>query len=201
MENYISVNGQRIELTQEQIAQILAAYSPKDTLLADVPVGEVVKIGGHEMVVLEQGGETTALIRKELIPDMEFGANNNYAGSYVDAACESFADEIAAAVGEENLVLHTVDLTSDDGLKDYGEVERRASLITADQYRRYVSTLDLHRPGEWWWLATAYSTQAHDNDRWIKCVSPAGNINYVGCNRQYGVRPFCILKSTIFVSK
>ena len=202
MKNYICVNNQKITLTQEQVEQIAAAYGQKRIQLAEVAVSDTVKIGGHEMVVLDQSGDTTALIRKDLLPKRRFGKNNNYAGSYVDEACKEFAKEISSAVGEKNLVLRTVDLTSDDGLKDYGKVQRQVSLITCDQYRRYVEILDEHKPDAWWWLATAYSTEKHGNDQWVKCVSPSGLIN--GASFSYGdigVRPFCILKSNIFVSK
>ena len=109
--------------------------------------------------------------------------------------------EICTAVGEDNVVSHTVDLTSDDGLKDYGKVERRCSLLTADMYRRYIDILDKFKPDSWWWLATPHSTKRHENDSWVKCVSPSGFIFYGGFYfRGSGVRPFCILKSNIFVS-
>lgn len=132
---------------------------------------------------------------------MAFGENNNYNGSAVDTRCNVFAEEIAAIIGEDNILLHTVDLTSDDGLKDYGMVERYASLLTADRYRKYVEILDKFPNKAYWWLATAYSTPRHDDKTWIKCVSPAGRIGTGNCSNDFGVRPFCILKSHIFVSK
>ena len=202
MNNYICINNQKIELTQDQVSRIVAAHGQNGILLASVSVSDTVRIGGHEMVVLDQTGDTTVLIRKDLLPDQQFGVNNNYDGSYADAACNEFAKEISDAVGAENMVLHTVDLTADDGLKDYGHIQRQASLLTADQYRQYVDILDEHKPDAWWWLATAYSTKKHDNDRWVKCVSPSGNFNDDGSrDNVIGVRPFCILKSNIFVSK
>lgn len=201
MNNYIVINNQKIELTDEQVKLIIAAQKAESAELSSFAVGETVKIGDHLMVVLEQFGKETALIRKELLPDTQFGTNNNFDGSYVDEACRKFAQELMEEVGEDNVVLHVVDLTSDDGLKDYGTVERRASLLTADQYRKYVAVLDQHKPDDWWWLATPFSTPAHDNDRWNKCVSPSGCISGDDCNNVIGVRPFCILKSNIFVSK
>ena len=201
MNNYICVNNQKIALTEEQIAQIVAAQAAGSVKLAEVPVGDTVKIGDHEMVVLHQSGEETSLIRKELLPDCQFGKNNNYDGSYVDEECNAFSDEIASVVGEDNMIRHTVDLTTDDGLKDYGQVQRLASLLTADQYRRFVEVLDMHKPNEWWWLATAHSTERHGNDVWAKCVSPSGDFDLVDFIYDLGVRPFCILKSNIFVSK
>ena len=202
MKNYIYIKGQKIELTEEQVERICAAQGQEKIKLADIPEGDTFKVGDHEFVVLEQSGDTTAIIRKELLPeDMEFGRNNNFAGSYVEAKCNEFADEIAGIVGAENLVEHTVDLTSDDGLKDYGSIKCRCALLTTNRYRRYVEILDKCKPDRWWWLATAYSTERHCNSDWVKCVAPSGGIfnnNYFNCR---GVRPFCILKSNIFVSK
>ena len=181
MNNYIMINGHQIELTEEQIKQIIEAHGQESTdiKLADVTAGELVKIGGYEFLVLEQLEGTTALICKDLIGDTTgFGESNNYDGSYVDDICNSFSGAIADAVGEENLVGHIVDLTSDDGLKDYGTVDRQVSLLTTDQYRKYVDTLDKCKPGNWWWLATPHSTSRHGNDSWVKCVSPSGSFGH-----------------------
>lgn len=204
MNNYISINNQKIELTEDQVRQIREAYSSKSSLLCNVSVGELVKIGDYEFIVLEQFGEETALILKDFYgEDSEFdGKNNNYNGSYVDKKCQEFAQKLAERVGWGNIVLHTVDLTSDDGLKDYGTVERHASLLTAEMYRKYVDILDKFNREKWWWLATPYSTKRHGDTTWIKCVSPSGGICHGNCGvRDDGVRPFCILKSYIFVSR
>lgn len=203
MENYINICGQRIELTAEQVEQLRGSLCLSRTRLADIAVADTFKIGQHEFVVLEHSDDTTAVILKKLLVERKaFGENNNYAGSCVEDICNQFAAEIETVIGKENLVEHTVDLTSDDGLKDYGTVNRRVSLLTTDLYRRYVEILDKHKPDKWWWLATAYSTPAHESDDWVKCVSPSGFINDGNYDYDYyGVRPFCILKSNIFVSK
>lgn len=202
MKNYIYINGQRIELTEEQVAKICEAQGQEKIKLAEIPEGNTFKVGVHEFVVLEHSGDTTAVIRKELLDeDMEFGSNNNFSGSYVAAKCDEFADEIAGNVGAENMVEHTVDLISDDGLKDYGIIKSRCSLLTTNRYRRYVEILDKFKPDRWWWLATAHSTERHGNSSWVKCVAPSGGIYYYSVNGGGGVRPFCILKSNIFVSK
>lgn len=170
--------------------------------LAELNLGDCFRIGTQEFVVLEHCIDATAVITKDVLADlMEFGENNNYDGSYVDAACIAFADRLADIIGRENLVEHEVDLTSDDGLKDYGSVQRFASLLTCDRYRKYVEVLDEHKPRRWWWLATAFSTKKHDSDWWVKCVAPSGYIFIGLCSIDgLGVRPFCILKSSIFVS-
>ena len=204
MENYIKICGQKINLTDEQVEQLKKSFGAACAKLSDIPTGETFKIGEHEFIVLEHSGDTTAVIRNDLlVKNKAFGKNNNYDGSDVDAVCNSFADEIAAIVGEDNLAEHTVDLTSDDGLKDYGKIRRRVSLLTTDLYRRYVAILDKYKIDTWWWLATPFSTPTHENASWAKCVSPSGCL---GSNNYYyydnsGVRPFFILKSNIFVSK
>lgn len=204
MKNYIVINGVTYELVERTgLVTVPGSGLVAGPKLSDIPAGETFKLGDHEMIVLEQSGDTTAVIRRELLVDsMTFGKNNRYEGSNADLECGKFADEIAAIVGAENLVEHTVDLTSDDGLKDYGMIRRKASLLTTDLYRRYVEILDKHKIDKWWWLATPHSTARHKNASWVKCVAPSGSVGSGGYYCDYvGVRPFCILKSNIFVSK
>ena len=202
MKHYIQVFGRKIELTEEQAVELNARFVPPETALAEVAVGGTFMIGGHEFVVLEQMDGAAAVILKELLHEcMEFGSNNNFDGSGADKACREFADEISKIIGAENLVEHVVDLTSDDGLKDYGTIQRKVSLLTADLCRKYVEVLDQHKIDAWQWLATPSSTKRHENDRWVKCVSPSGRLDCDNYVYDYnGVRPFCILKSDIFVS-
>ena len=201
MGNCIEICGRKVEVNESQLAQVKELLGMTSTRLADIAVGGTFLIGNHEMVVLEQDKGKTLAIRKSCLgDDVTFGSNNNYNGSKPDGICSQFAEEIEEAVGAENLVEHVVDLTSDDGLKDYGQITRKASLLTAEQYRKCVDVLDQHKLDAYWWLATPHSTARHENDRWAKCVTPSGGLNcgnYIG---DFGVRPFCILKSNIFVS-
>lgn len=202
MENYIVINGEKTYLSETQVESIKGCISIPNLKLADIPAGETFKLGNHEFIVLEQTGDTTAILRKELLPNQRFGSDNNFKSSDVGKMCNKFATELTNIIGEGNIVEHTVDLTSNDGLKDYGTIKSRCSLLTADLYRRYVEILDNFKPDDWWWLATAHSTKRHENDRWVLCVSPSGYFDH-GCYgiNDFGVRPFCVLKSTIFVSK
>ena len=203
MKNYLMLNGQIIELTAKQISEMERIFGASKVKLEDVPVGETFKIGEYEFVVLEHSKDTTSIIFKDLLKRNETfgGCNNNFNDSNADRICCEFAEEIGNIIGLENITVHTVDLTSDDGLKCFGTVERRMSLLTAEQYRRYVDILDKYKVNKWWWLATAFSTPKHNDDDWVKCVAPSGRINNNDCLNKYGVRPFCILKSNIFVSK
>ena len=205
MKNYFYLNGTKIELTEEQARQIVDSFAitaPK-MFLAEKAVGDTAKIGDYEFIVLKQGAGETHLILKDLLgeDDVVFGENNNdYRESNIRPMLSKFADELSAIVGAENLIEHVLDLTSDDGLKDYGNVVERASLLTTEQYREFVDVLDKERLEKWWWLATPHSTERHENDRWVKVVSPSGDFGINFCNPNFGVRPFCILNSSISVS-
>ena len=175
---------------------------PDNIKLADIPVAESFKIDKYEFVVLEHSGDTTAVILKELLfKDEKFGTSNNYKDSHIDKLCGDFANVISNVIGKGNLIEHTVDLTSDDGLKDYGKIKRKMSLLTTNLYRRYVEILDKYKVNKWWWLATADSTPTHNISKLVKYVSPSGFVFFSDFYNVSGVRPFCILKSNIFVSK
>ena len=197
--NYLMFNGVKYKLIAEEES---SCTDNGNTALLNIKEAETCKIGDWEFIVCEHTREGTVLLMKNCLYDSEeFGSTNNYNGSNADALCEKFADELAKVVGAENIILHTVDLTADDGLRDYGSIERRVSLFTANQYRKYCDVLDKHRLDKWTWTATAYSTPKHDDDCWVKCVAPSGLINRNFYYFNFGVRPFCILNSNIFVSK
>lgn len=202
MENYIKIYNQKIPLTDEQISEIRKSFGISSVRLDDIPVGETFKIGEYEFFVIDRlGGMVMVGLKGLLYERKEFGKNNNYKNSYVDDICNDFADEIGNIIGDDNLMSFEVDLTADDGLKDYGVIDRKMFLLTANLYRKYVTVLDKHKLNKWWWLSTAYSTPTHNDTTWVKCVSSSGSIDDNYCGNDGGVRPFCILNSNIFVSK
>lgn len=199
MDNYVVINGVTYDLVERTAARESDTGKVK---LSDIAEGEVFKLGDYEMIVLEQSGDTTAVILKDLLATNEtFGKTNDYNGSDADLLCVKFGEDLGDLIGKEKVIEHTVDLTANDGLRCYGKIRRKASLLTAEQYRRYVYLLDKHKVDKWWWMATTWSTPAHGVELIVLCVSPSGRIDSIGCNGRYGVRPFCILDSSIFVSK
>mgnify|MGYP003433687835 CR=1 FL=1 len=199
MKNYVCINGKKVAITDEQLKKLGIIQEPSATLSAD---GKIAKIGEYEFIVLKNDGDKVHLLLKDTLKDMAFDSDcNNFKESEIRDYLDEFADKLAELVGEDNIVEHTVDLTADDGLKCYGECDCRVSLLTAQIYREHVYTIDEFKIDKWWWLATAFSTAKHNDTDWVKCVSPFGCIRYNGCNYHGGVRPFCILKSNIFVSK
>ena len=200
--NYIQINDQKIPLTDEQVEQLRKTFVPRTAVLSED--GKIAHIGKYEFIVIksdEKLGTTSLLMRETLGEDMEFCSSNDFRTSKVKKVLDKFADEISAIIGEDNLVEHLVDLTADDGLKCYGEIKAKMSLLTANMVRENVEILDEFKLGEWWWTCTPYSTPKHEDSSWIKCVSPRGRISSNSFDSSYGVRPFCIVKSSIFVSQ
>ena len=202
MKNYICINGKKTELPKEFLEEVMQSRRGKATIDGDIVTLSDGK-EKYEFIVLDRSKDTVALLLKDLlVEEIAFGSNNDYRGSKVEAICDDFAKVIERIVGAENLIEHTVDLTADDGLKDYGKIRKKMSLLTSEKARRFVDKLDKYKLDEWWWLSTPYSTVKHNDTTWVKCVSPSGGVNF-DCShyRYFGVRPFCILKSNIFVSK
>ena len=201
MKNYLCFNGKKIPLTKEQIDSIKNQFAPCKRL-GDVPVGELAKIGEHDYIVLEHVGDYTRLLMRDFLTTMRFGKTCDFKTSDVKDELGKFAKKLAEVVGEDNIFEHTVDLTADDGLKDYGSTTALVSLLTCDLYREFVEIIDKYEVEDWWWMATPLSTPKHGYGNAVKCVSPSGYVdgNYGGNYHSIGVRPFCILNSNIFVS-
>lgn len=199
-DSYLCINGKKTELTKEQLKQL--GIIPETCYLSDD--GKIAHIGEYEFIVIntdDKLGTTSLLMRETLGEEMKFGSNNDYRTSEIKKVLDEFADEISDIIGKENLVEHLVDLTADDGLKCYGAIKAKMSLFTANMVRENVDILDEFKLDEWWWTCTPYSTPKHENSSWVKCVSPLGDFfrSFSDCSN-ICVRPFCIVKSSIFVS-
>ena len=200
MKNYLCINGKKTELTKEQMKQLGIVQEPIATISAD---GKTAKIGDYEFIVLKNDKTlgTVELLLKNSLKTMSFGSNNDYRKSDVRKVVEDFGHTIEEIVGAENLIEHTVDLVALSGLKDFGCITAKMSLLTFDKARENIDTLDENKLDSFWWLATPLSTKKHDIEYSVMCVSPRGRLgdrnSDCSCN---GVRPFCILKSTIFQS-
>lgn len=167
--------------------------------LGDMKPGSVVKLGEREYIVLGHGAETTAVITKGFATEMAFGSNNDYRKSDVRSYCNGkFYKELAKAVGAENIVQHTVKLTADDGTNKGIICKDNVSILTTELYRRYREYLPAY--GNWWWTATPVNSNDSGYARGVCYVNSDGILDWIGCGYCYGVRPFCILNSSISIS-
>lgn len=208
MKNYLMLNNKQIELSAEQVKQIEESFGFNKTQLKDVAVGETFKVGELEFIVLEHkeynpgNCETFVILKDFWKTDKLDDSSNDYKESSIRQSLNTeFYALLSNAVGSENIVKHTVDLTADDGRTDYNTCGDNISLLTCEMYRKYVYILDKYNPEKWWWLATPYSTKSNGSALSVCCVFRNGALDNRDCLTYFGVRPFCILKSNIFVSK
>ena len=174
----------------------------KTPLFPGVKVGETFEIGNCEFIRFPDVNGRTPVVMKDIAFRSEFGENNDFRSSTIlKKLQEEYLPTIMEAIGEENVLEFSTDLTTLDGLKNYGTLVSRISLPTFDFYRDNVAIFDQHNPRSWWWLATADSAKPHYDPVWVSCVSPAGYIgNFYYFGGDVGVRPFLIFKSSIFES-
>lgn len=176
---------------------------PKVQLLTLNP-GNVFKIGEHDFIVLMQCREETAVISKGFMAEnVKFDEDSrNYKESNLKKVIENLIQPvIEKEVGSKNLIEHEVDLTSVDMQDEFGGFKCKVRPITFEEARLYNNLLVNKNLNDWWWTCTPWSTEDRGWKYSIAVVAPSGNFDYISYNSGDGVRPFCILKSNIFVSK
>lgn len=166
--------------------------------------GTVFLYAGEKWVVLEHdpAGRTLCL-RLEVIPDKPFDEDNrnNFAiSSSKEWMNGPYLDNLIDAVKGPHAFLQTeLDLTADDGLKDYGTCTVTIFSLTVDQYRRNRDVIPL--VDDWYWLSTAYSTAANGYEHSARLVNSGGALDWnYAVNGSYGLRPACYLDSDLLIS-
>ena len=130
--------------------------------LEEIQVGNTCKTETMEHIVLEHlpNGKTVCL-SKDIVTFMAYDKKTGvYTNSNIRKYLNSkFLDKLIKEVGAENIIEHTVDLTSDEGNKNHGSVKDKVSLLTCELFRKYNEILEKHNPGRWWWLATPFAIE------------------------------------------
>lgn len=131
----------------------------------------------------------------------KFGDTPDYRSSKLreNLLKHEFARQLVEKYGN-GVVPVDIDLTSFDGLKDYGKVSGDAlGIPNIDLYRECREHFFVgHKP---WWLSTPDSTPFGTGSSRVLCAFSDGGVGWDGF-RYYNkdVRPFFILKSSISVS-
>ena len=197
--------SKEIELLKEAIKILEEREKSSKVQLSTLNPGETFKVGEHDFIVLKQGEEVTHVISKDFMAEnIKFGENTrDYKKSNLKKVIErDIQPLIEKEVGTDNIIEHEVDLTSVDMQNEFGECKCKVRPITFDEAREFNDLIVNENLDDWWWTCTPWSTEKRGYKYSIAVVLPSGcilNCSCSGVNR--GVRPFCILKSNIFVSK
>lgn len=171
--------------------------------LSTLKRGEVFQTTGkRKYKVLEQYGDTTKILSLDLVKEnVEFGDNTDYNKSNVKKLCDTeILKDFEEEFGAESIEEHTVDIITVDGQK-VGSVKCKIRPITFDEAREYTDITPNNDLNDWYWTLSPWSTEERGWSKSFTVVSPSGGMDYDDYSYGLGVRPACILKSNIFVSK
>lgn len=196
--------SKELELARELVKRLEEAERNEKVRLSELNPGNVFKIGEHDFIVLKHDCDTTTVISKGFMAEnVVFDENTrDYNKSNLKKVIENEIQPIIESeVGSQNLVEHEVELTSVDMQREFCNFSCKVRPITFDEAREYNNLLSNKSLDDWWWTCTPWSTADREMKYSIAVVSPSGYFYDCYCYGRNGVRPVCILKSNIFVSK
>lgn len=193
-----------LELAKKLVAAIEKEEQKNKVMLKDIPVGGKFDTGIGRFIVLEQKEDCTAVITEDLYrKDVEFdGDCADYKKSSLRELCEGeILNEFYDEFGEENICTNEPGLVTVDGQEVFEKLLTKVRPLTFDEAREYNDLLVNKDLPDWYWTCTPWSTKERGWEYSVAVVSPSGGVDDGSCGGGSGVRPFCILKSNIFVSK
>lgn len=198
------MNNKEILQKAKELVELLEKQEETGKVeLSTLKRGEVFQTTGkRKYKVLEQYGDTTKIISLDLVKEnVEFGDNTDYNKSNVKKLCDTeILKDFEEEFGAESIEEHTVDIITVDGQK-VGSVKCKIRPITFDEAREYTDITPNNDLNDWYWTLSPWSTEERGWSKSFTVVSPSGNFSDCICSVENGVRPVCILKSNIFVSK
>ena len=193
-----------LETAKKLVAMLEEKKTAGAVQLSELEVGETFNTEIGKFKVLEQCGEETKVIQVDFAREcVQFDSDStDYKTSALRKLCDNeIYEEYAKVFGAENIVEHEVDLTTVDVQKDFGTLDCKVRPLTFDEARQYNGLLVKEDLPDWYWTCTPWSTKERGWKYSIAVVSPSGDFFNNFCDYCCGVRPVCILKSNIFVSK
>lgn len=195
-----------LDMARELVKQLEEAEKKNKVRLSELKPGETFKINKYDFIVLcqDDSSQTTKVISKGFMAEnVMFDRNTkDYNKSNIKKMIESDIQPIIeSAVGAENLVKHDVNLASVDMQHEFEDCVCKVRPITFDEARKYNDLLVNKDLGDRWWTCTPWSTKERGLEYSIALVSHSGYFGSRHYNDYGGVRPFCILKSNIFIEK
>lgn len=198
------MNNKEILQKAKELVELLEKQEEAGKVaLSTLNPGDVFQTTGkRKYKVLEQYGDTTKIISLDLVKEnVRFGDNTDYNKSNVKKLCDTeILKDFEKEFGAESIEEHTVDIITADGQK-VGNTECKIRPITFDEAREYTDITPNKKLNDWYWTLSPWSTEERGWKNCLAVVSPSGLIGWGYYDYGYGVRPVCILKSNIFVSK
>ena len=168
--------------------------------LGSLEPGDKFSWNGWTLTVLDKREDGVFVFTDEIVDNMSFDTNdrNDWEVStlryYLNNEFKEGLDD------KDKLVEFERDLTSEDGLKDYGTCMDYVSLITTEEYRKYRYLID--NKDDWWWTCTAYSTPNSGYSNYARYVYTDGSLGDSSAfNGHIGVSPTYVLLSSLKVRR
>lgn len=193
-----------LKLAKELVAAIEEERQKNKVMLKDIPAGGKFETGIGRFIVLEQKADCTVIITEGLYrKNEEFDDDcTDYKKSSLRELCDGeILNEFVAEFGEDNICENEAGLVTVDGQEVFGKLLTKVRPVTFDEVRKYNELLVNNELPDWYWTCTSWSTAERDWPYSVAVVSPSGGVDGGSCNYGNGVRPVCILKSNIFVSR
>ena len=172
--------------------------------LSELNPGDIFQTTGkRKYKVLEQCAEYTRIISLGFVKEnVKFNdGTTDYNKSSLKKLCDTeILEDFEEEFGEENIETEISDLITVDGQK-IGVVKCKVRPLTFDEARKYTELTPNNELNDPYWTCSAWSTAERGWRYALAVVSPSGCVGSVNCGGSDGVRPVCILKSNIFVSK
>lgn len=169
--------------------------------IKDYIQGEHFVYGKKNCMVLEHMDDGTLCMVLDEDFESKFGETNNFSESELRKKLNGeYLDEwVKGGADRESFMLMQVDLTTNDGLKDYSSCKCFLAPRTCDQHRKYRYLIP-NPKRNWEWIATAYSTKENGYSNLAHQVTVAGALSYSSIvYGAYGVRPLFKLNSESLV--
>lgn len=182
----------------------------KTITLDRVPLGGIFTLDGMRFVKLNGDNEAAFVLTEDTPADMGFvqfedddasrDDHNNFNGSLVQKEIERWVRDKHKPIFDA-IVERPIDLTTMDGMTDYGCPLTVARILTIDEYRKHRRFIPLtDKP---YWLATGWTTASSPSSNTVNAyyIYTGGTVGYDYVYRaSFAPRPAFYLQSQILVS-
>lgn len=199
------MNNKEILQKAKELVELLEKQEETGKVkLSELNPGDIFQTTGkRKYKVLERYTEHTKIISLGFVKEnVKFDNNTtDYEKSSLKNLCDTeILKDFEEEFGEENIETDVADLIAVDGQK-IGEVKCKVRPLTFDEARKYTELTPNEELDDYYWTCSAWSTEERGWKYALAVVSPSGCIYRCYYNVEVGVRPVCILKSNLFVSK